>query len=58
MVNIVIRNGGNNGDIHISFKYYIQNLKASLKNMKIKIRVFCILKKTKLNAERKADSPR
>ena len=34
MVHIVIRNGGNNGDIHRSWKYCIQNFKTSLKNMK------------------------
>ena len=35
VVYIVIHNGGNNGDIHRSLKYYIQNFKASLKNSKI-----------------------
>ena len=34
VVHIVIHNGGNNGDIHRSLKYYIQNFKTSLKNMK------------------------
>ena len=57
MVRIVIRNDGNNGDIHRSLKYCIQNFKASLKNIKIKISIFYILKKTKLKAERKVDSP-
>ena len=35
VVRIVIHNGGNNGDIPRSLKYYIQNFKTSLKNMKI-----------------------
>ena len=34
VVHIVIHNGGNNGDIHRSLKYYIQNFKTLLKNMK------------------------
>ena len=35
VVHIVIHNGGSSGDIHRSLKYCIQNLKTSLKNMKI-----------------------
>ena len=35
VVHIVIHNGGNNGDIHKSLKYCIQNFKTSLKNIKI-----------------------
>ena len=35
VVHIVIHNGGNNGDMPRSLKYYIQNFKTSLKNMKI-----------------------
>ena len=35
VVHIVIHNGGNNGDIHRSLKYYIQNFKTALKNMKL-----------------------
>ena len=35
VVHIVIQNGGNNGDIHKSLKYCIQNFKTSLKNIKI-----------------------
>ena len=35
VVHIVICNGANNGDIHRSLKYCIQNFKTSLKNMKI-----------------------
>ena len=35
VVHIVIHNSGNNGDIHRSSKYCIQNFKISLKNMKI-----------------------
>ena len=36
VVDIVMHNGGNNGDIHRSLKYYcIQNFKTCLKNIKI-----------------------
>ena len=35
VVPIAIHNCDNNGDIHRSLKYCIQNLKTSLKNMKI-----------------------
>ena len=35
VVHIVIHSGGNNGDIHRSLKYCIQNFKTSLKNIKI-----------------------
>ena len=36
VVDIVMHNGGNNGDIHRSLKYYcIQNFKTSLKNIKM-----------------------
>ena len=35
VVHIVIHNCGNNGDIHRSLKYCIQNFKNSLKNIKI-----------------------
>ena len=35
VVYIVLHNGGNNGDIPRRLKYYIQNFKTSLKNMKI-----------------------
>ena len=35
VVHIVIHNGGNNGDIHRSLKYCIQNFKIPIKNMKI-----------------------
>ena len=34
VVCIVIHNYSNNGDIHRSLKYYIQNFKTSLKNIK------------------------
>ena len=33
-VHIIIQNGGNNCDIQRNLKYYIQNFKTSLKNMK------------------------
>ena len=35
VVHIVIHNVGNNGDIHGSLKFCIQNFKTSLKNIKI-----------------------
>ena len=35
MVHIVVQNGGDNGDIHRNLKYCIQNIKTSLKNVKI-----------------------
>ena len=35
VVHIVIHSGGNNGDVHRSWKYCIQNFKTSLKNIKI-----------------------
>ena len=54
VVHIIIRNGGNNGDIHRSLKYCIQNFKISVKNMlKYKISIFY---KTNLKPERKARS--
>ena len=35
VVHIVIHNDGNNGDMHRSLKYCVQNFKTFLKNIKI-----------------------
>ena len=48
VVHIVMQNGSNNGAIHRSLKYFIQNFKISLKNMKIWNQdILYILKKTR-----------
>ena len=49
-------NGGNNGGIHRSLKYCIQNFESSMKISKHKIKMLYTLKKTSLKAERKTHS--
>ena len=53
MVHIVIHIGRNNGDIHRSLKYCIQNFKTSLKNMKIQNHHIQYLGENKIKGRKK-----
>ena len=53
MVHVVIHNGCNNGDIHKCLKYYIQNFKISLKNMKIENQHILYLEENKFKGKNK-----
>ena len=54
VVHTVIHNGGNNGVIHRSLKYCIQNFETSLRNMKIQNKHILYLEENEFKGRKNA----